>query len=192
MILGSHNSWSYLPVKQWYLKPLAFTARCQSENIITQYEWYGVRCFDLRIRFTPTEGIILAHNVIEYKYDYFKLIDDLIYLNSKNDCYVRILHEARNKHQYTNFSKTTFVEFCNHVVSSFTNINFFGGRNLYDSNVDYNFIKNYSCDGGYSSAKTPKIIDDWFPFIYAKLNNRKIIEKGTTKDILLMDFVNLI
>jgi len=48
MILGSHNSWSYLPPKKWYMKPFRFTAQCQDWDIKTQYE-HGVRCFDLRL-----------------------------------------------------------------------------------------------------------------------------------------------
>ena len=60
MILGSHNSWSYLPVKQWYFTPFAFTARCQSIDIRTQYEKYGVRCFDLRVRFDKNTGIVYS------------------------------------------------------------------------------------------------------------------------------------
>lgn len=192
MILGSHNSWSYLPVKQWYLKPLAFTARCQSENIITQYERYGVRCFDLRVRFTPTKGITVAHGIIEYKYSWFDIIDDLTYLNSKGDCYLRILHEARNKKQYTEFSKNTFIDFCDYITRAFKNINIWCGRNLYNWEFDYNFGEEPSCEENYASVKAPKIIDDWWPWFYAKTHNEKIIEKGTDKDILLMDFVNLV
>lgn len=32
MILGSHNSWSYLPVRKWWMRPIAFMARCQSRT----------------------------------------------------------------------------------------------------------------------------------------------------------------
>lgn len=191
MVLGSHNSWSYLPVKQWYFKPFAFTARCQSKNIITQYEQYGVRCFDLRVRFTPTDGITVAHGIIEYKYSWFDILDDLTYLNSKGDCYLRILHEARNKKQYTAFSRNVFKEFCYYIETRFEHINMWCGRNLYDWNFDYIFNKEPTCEENYSSVKSPKLIDDWWPWIYAKTHNKKIVEKGTDKDILLMDFVNL-
>lgn len=191
MVLGSHNSWSYLPVKQWHFKPFAFTARCQSKNIITQYEQYGVRCFDLRVRFTPTEGIVIAHNMIEYNYSWLNIIDDLTYLNSKGDCYLRILHEARNKKQYTAFSRNAFKEFCYYIETRFEHINMWCGRNLYDWNFDYIFSKEPTCEENYSSVKSPKLIDDWWPWLYAKTHNKKIVEKGTDKDILLIDFVNL-
>ena len=41
MIIGSHNSWSYLPPKHWWMRPFAFMARCQSCDIQAQYEKYG-------------------------------------------------------------------------------------------------------------------------------------------------------
>ena len=50
MILGSHNSWSYLPPKHWWMWPIHFMAKCQRVDIREQYEKYGVRCFDLRVR----------------------------------------------------------------------------------------------------------------------------------------------
>jgi hypothetical protein len=48
-----------------------------------------------------------------------------------------------------------------------------------------------TCEENYSSVMPPKWLDDWFPWLYAKLNNRKILSKGTDKDILLIDFVNI-
>ena len=51
MVLGSHNAWSYLPARKWWMKMLAFTAKCQKYDIQTQYEKYNSRCFDLRLTF---------------------------------------------------------------------------------------------------------------------------------------------
>ena len=48
-----------------------------------------------------------------------------------------------------------------------------------------------TCSESYSSVCPPKIIDDWWPWLFAYLNNKKIKEKGTNKDILLIDFVNI-
>ena len=33
------------------MRPFSFTCKCQSKDIVTQYEKYGVRCFDLRLRY---------------------------------------------------------------------------------------------------------------------------------------------
>ena len=191
MIVGSHNSWSYLSPKKWWMKLIKFTAKCQDVDIFKQYSKYGIRCFDLRVRFTPIDGLIIAHGIIEYKYSYFNLIDDLTYLNSKGDCYLRILHEACNKKQYTEFSKNTFIEFCDYITRTFKNINIWCGRNLYNWEFDYNFGEEPSCEENYSSVKSPKLIDDWWPWLYAKRHNKEIKKSGTDKDILLIDFVNL-
>ncbi len=190
MILQSHNSWSYLKPSKWWLKPFHFIAKCQNINIYEQYNKYGVRSFDLRVRFDEKKGIIVAHGFMEFSINYMELMEHLKFLNDKG-CYLRILHEARNKKQYTNFSVNAFKEFCSDLEKKFPNIIFFCGKNLYKWTNDYEFVYSPSEDEKYSSVTAPKIIDDWWPWIYAKLNNKKILKKGTEKDILSIDFVNI-
>jgi len=192
MILGSHNSWSYLKPKKWWMGPFSFMAKCQSSDIKTQYTKYCVRCFDLRIRFDDDGQLMLSHGFMQYKYTKEDIIEDLQFLNEQKDCYVRILHEARNKKQYTAISKTYFISFCQKIEKSFENIHFWCGRNLYDWQYDYTFSSTEpSCDEKYSSVTKPYLVDDWFPWVYAKLNNRQLLKNGTDKDILLIDFVNI-
>lgn len=196
MILGSHNAWSYLrPKKRWMLL-FAFTAKCQEVDIKTQYEKYGVRCFDLRLRF---ENIFeskdfalckVVHGLIEYEINLKELLDDLAWLNEKGDVYVRILHDVRNKSQYKKSDKKFFVQHCEWFENCFPNIKFWCGKNLYDWTNDYTFKNNPSCEELYSSVCEPKLIDDLYPKLYAVTHNKKNIKKGTNKDILLIDFVN--
>lgn len=183
MILGSHNSWSYKTPTKW--KFLAFTAKCQDLNIKEQYE-FGVRCFDLRVYFK--NGVPrIAHGMFDYgRFPY----DDLEYLNDKGDVYIRILHEARNKKTYTLESTNNFITLCGEIQSHYPNLKFWCGRNLYNWNIDYHFSFNPSCEEKYSSVCSPKLIDDWWPRLYAKKNNKKILKEGTDKDILLIDFIN--
>lgn len=190
MIIGSHNSWSYLPVKQWYLRPIAFMARCQRMNIKTQYTCYGIRCFDLRVRFTG-DKLVIAHGIFEYECNFADLTSNLKYLNIRRDCCVRVIHEVRKKEDYTPEAINNFREFCCYLTQEYEGIKFWCGRNLYNWDVDYTFDYNPSCEENYSSVKTPKLIDDWFPWLYAKLHNKKIYKKGTDKDILLIDFVDI-
>lgn len=188
-ILGSHNSWSYLPPKKWWTKPFAFIAKCQRIDIKRQYE-LGVRCFDLRVKFergVPT----IAHGCMTYKYNMTQLYEDLSYLNSCGDCVIRILHEVRNKKDYTDYNVVCFKQFCTNLCKLFPNIKFWCGRNLYNWKVDCDFYYKPTCEEKYSSVQPPKWIDDWWPFIYAKLHNKKIKETGTTLDILLIDFVDV-
>lgn len=190
MIIGSHNSWSYLPVKQWWMKPLAFTAKCQSLTIKEQYN-LGVRCFDLRIKFDKNEFVSIAHGKIEYKYSGFDIAKDLDWLNNQSEqVYIRILHEVRNKKEYTTKSIDLFVDQIISYQCYFTNLKFWCGRNLYNWKEDYEFPYKPTCEEKYSSVCSPKLIDDWCPQLFAYRNNKKILKEGTDKDILLIDFVN--
>lgn len=190
-ILGSHNSWSYLKPKKWWMRPFAFVARCQSKSIVEQYTTYGVRCFDLRVRWNDNGEMVIAHGLMEYKYTREMLDADLRWLNAKKDCYVRVLHEVRNEKQYTMSSIFLFKYFCELVVKKYTNIHFWCGRNLYNWEYDYHFSDNEpTCTEKYSSVCPPKYLDDWFPWLYAKLNNVKIRKQGTADNILMVDFVN--
>lgn len=189
MILGSHNSWSYLPVRKWWMKPIAFTARCQNVDIRKQYE-LGVRCFDLRVRFDNDGNMIVAHGIIEYKEAHALIA--LMFLDGKKDCYVRVLHETRTEKQHTQYSVEQFRKFCYTIEKHFNNVHFWCGRNLYDWEVDYDFDgEDPTCDEKYASVCPPKLIDDWFPWLFAKKHNSEILEHGTDKDILLIDYVNI-
>lgn len=190
MILGSHNSWSYLPPKHWWMWPFKFMARCQSKDIKEQYE-LGVRCFDLRLKFKENK-MNIAHGFMLYSYSYVDLSSDLQWLNDRPDevC-IRILHEVRNKKEYTDEAVRNFVDTIILLQAQFPNLKFWCGKNLYNWENDYEFPFKPSCEEKYSSVCNPKWLDDWWPWLFAKLNNRKILEQGTDKDILLIDFVNI-
>lgn len=190
MILGSHNSWSYLTPKNWWANLIKFTAKCQKYDIRTQYEKYGVRCFDFRLKFVDGEPVI-AHGPVIYKYTLEQLIDDLNYLDEKGDVWLRILHEVRTKKDYTEDNIQAFKAFCADIERMYPNLKCWCGRNLYNWGVDYEFKYNPSCEELYSSVCPPKYLDDWIPIIYAKLHNKKNLKKGTDKDIMLIDFVNI-
>lgn len=190
MILGSHNSWSYLPPRHWWMRPFAFMARCQSKTIQEQYE-LGVRCFDLRVRTDRYAYPHVYHGSMEYKIFPTQLKRDLKFLHDKGDCFVRVIHEARTRSQYQPNYIRGFREFCAWAQATFPDIDFWCGRNLYNYKVDYDFSPVIpTCDENYSSVISPAL-DDWWPWLYARLNNKMILAKGTDKEILLIDFVNI-
>lgn len=189
MILGSHNSWSYLPPKKWWMKPLRFTAQCQDWDIKTQYE-HGVRCFDLRLQYDG-DTLQVVHGLMVYKITCDELLKDLKWLDEQGDVWVRVLHDARTKKLYNDKAYRHFLDDCAAFESLYPNIKFWCGRNLYNWNVDYQFENNPSCDEKYSSVVLPKY-DDLCPRYYAKKYNKKIYKQGTDKDILLIDFVNYV
>lgn len=190
MILQSHNSWSFLKAKKWWLRPFEFMARCQRKDLTEQYYQYNVRSFDLRIKFNKKGDLIVAHGFMQYDITFNELMVDLLFINSLN-CSVRILHEVRNKKNYTEENVKKFQDLCKGLEEKFPNIKFFCGRNLYNWEVDYDFKYKPTEDEKYSSVCSPKLIDDWFPWIYAKLHNKENLEKGTDKDILSIDFVDI-
>ena len=188
MILGSHNSWSFLPPKHWWQRPFGFMAKCQRKTIQEQYE-LGARCFDLRVRWVKWK-LQVAHGWMVYDITREQLRDDLQFLNDKGDCMVRILHEARTKAQYE-ASKPFFQNVCYVWPFEYPNIKWWCGRNLYNWEVDYEFACKPSCEEKYSSVSKPKWIDDWWPWLYARLHNRNIRQQGTDKEILLIDYVDI-
>jgi hypothetical protein len=196
MVLGSHNSWSYLKAAKWYKRPFAFMARCQRVDIRTQYE-LGVRCFDLRLRVNNDGNLYIAHGLCEYQYTIQNLSRDLNWLDQKGDCYVRVLHEARYKWQYTEASRGSFGYICAIMVKEFPNIRFFGGQNLYNWELDFNFqegkdeVDEPTVDERHASVSKPKLLDDWWPWLYAWVHNEAIKITGTDKDILLVDYIDM-
>lgn len=193
MILGSHNSWSYLPPKHWWQRPFAFMAKCQSATIEEQYTLHNVRCFDLRVKFKQG-GLQVAHGLMTYDYTDSQLAADLCWLNEQaatEKVYLRVLHEVRNKKGHNGMNITLFQQFCKSIEETYPNLICWCGRNLYDWKFDYNFPTEPSCEELYSSVSYPLYIDDWWPWMYAYIHNNGNIQRGTDKDILLIDFVNI-
>lgn len=196
MVIGSHNSWSFRRARRWWLRPFQFIARCQCVDIRRQYADYGVRCFDLRIRFDDNGQLQVAHGLMVYDISREELDADLEWIDSHGDCYVRVIHEARTANQHSPVSTNEFVRWCREAVSKYQGIEFWCGRNLYDWTFDYCFgHPDPVCEERYSSVCPPKLLDDWWPWLYARLNNKWNIKESQSMepqpDILLMDYVNI-
>ena len=193
MIIGAHNAWSYLPVSKWWMKPISFTARCQRRSIREQYIKYNVRCFDLRIRFSKEELPVICHGIVEYKYSYEELLEDLKWLQSKGDVIVRLLLELRSvKKKDWSKQKQLFNTFYNTILKIFfPNIEFIKGRSLPDWDKVIKGIKEGNEVEDYASVSNPKYIDDWIPILYASINNKKALKKNIDKETLLIDFVDI-
>jgi hypothetical protein len=94
-----------------------------------------------------------------------------------------------------------FIRFCKKIQDEFQRITFFGGRRKYDWAKLYEFYTvepelddKYSSTtelfGGKHGSLRAKL-DDMWPWLYAKLHNKKNRKIGTTKDCLFIDFVNI-
>lgn len=211
-IFGSHNSLSYLRPKKWFLYPFIFTAKCQKVNYKEQYENYDIRLFDLRIWFDKHDNIEVRHGAMVYNIDMNGILEFLHYLNNKKDTYVRVIAEEDNISKRDNKftqKEILFDKFCSSIESLFTNIYFFGGRRKYDwikihdfKNEDIPLLDLYSSTTRFFGKTNFKdklntflnIIDDWYPWLYARFHNKKnYIEyiNSDKEECLICDFVNI-
>ena len=193
--LGSHNTMTYLTPKNWLLRLISFTAKCQSKTIREQIEKYGVELVDLRFRFNKKGKVSFAHGMMEYKGDLDFIHSVLEYLNSFEKFPVRVLLE--NKDEY---AKEYFKEWCKTIEGKYTNIRFFCGRNKWTWEQLYKFNSvEPSVEDKYSSNNTNEpgkpitgtYLDDLCPIWYAKTNNKDNREAGTDKEYLMIDFVEI-
>jgi len=190
MLLASHNSWSYLRPKKWWMRLLRFTSRCQDVGIREQYEIYGVRCFDLRLSFNGDGILQVNHGYIVYDITVDSLMSQLGWLNRKGDVAVRVLLDVRNKRHYTLLNRKCFSSCCITLSQLFPHIRFWCGRNLYNWDMEYSFDYEPTCDEKYASVCSPKLLDDWYPRWFAKKHTRKLYKAGSICDYLMLDFVN--
>ena len=192
MKLASHNSWSYLKPLKWWMRPFRFMSRCQDVDIKTQYEEYGVRCFDLRLHFTNAGEMRVNHSYMNYAIKDEELFEQMEWLDKKKDVAVRILLDIRNKIDYTDLQISMFKLLCSVLENKYTHIKFWCGRNLYNWNVEYAFSYEPTCAEKYSSVCKPALIDDWYPRWFAKKHTKELYKKGSSADFLMLDFVNYI
>lgn len=183
--LASHNTMTYLPVKQWYLKPFGFMAKCQSKTIFEQYD-LGVRCFDIRIRYNENVPEF-AHGLITYKENVnaiLKAFHDYI----KESVTLRIILETNKEDKVQEYN---FYCFCRYIATAFSKFNGCGGYRKYDWKPMFYFTYSEPTFDQKVSSMTWKKIDDWFPYLYARLMNKRNVRKGTNKDWLMLDFIHI-
>lgn len=202
-MIGSHNTMSYQSPRRWYGKLLRFTSRCQSANLHDQFYKYGCRLFDFRVRYTKNGDLTFAHGIVEFHGHVETYIKELNEYAGTEDgpVYARIILESNSPMKDQDLQEEHFSYFCEHIQKECPNIIFFGGRRKYDwakiyefNTVDPELDDKYSSTtelfGGKHGSLRAKIDDIW-PWLYARLHNKKNRKKGTTKDCLFIDFVNI-
>lgn len=171
------------------MTPFNFVAKCQRVSLEKQYEKYGIRMFDFRVAFDKHSVPYICHGLMDYKGNILNFLD---YLNRMGNAKVRLILEKENNKN----SEDLFISFCKVVEKNFKNIKFFGGIKKKGWVQLYKFKYNPKYDDKYASNNTADkttgiIIDDLFPFIYARFNNKKNIKRGTDKPWLFIDFVDI-
>lgn len=188
MILGSHNSMTYLKPKHWWLWPFRFMAKCQDKTIQEQY-LCGARLFDIRIKFNKNNTPEFAHGIMTFKGDLFETLN---YLNSLSDkIYVRIINERDKNYDL-------FKQLCMKIQLKYPHIMFIGGVNkkdwkqLFTFNYSLEFIDKYSSWNNDTHLGTGWYFDDIFPRLYAFCLNAHWREKYNNENVYLMqDFIGV-
>lgn len=202
-MLGSHNSLSYNKAKQWYLRPFTFMARCQIVDIYTQLLNYDVQYFDIRVTFDKNKKPTAAHGYIHWDCDVENV---LAKLNTKAaeinaPIYVRLILERNKPSKNQQELDELFTAWCLYIQSAYKHLIFVGGRRKYDWKklVEFN-TEEPTLEDKYSSTTNLfglrrynfwDKIDDWWPWLYAIIHNKKNYKKGTEKDVLFMDFIHI-
>ena len=199
MKLASHNTFTFLTPRTWWMRLLAFTARCQRVNFATQLD-RGAQMFDIRVRFKGSGVPILCHGLIEYQ-EYLPVTDSLLYLNyccKRDDIhyYCRIVLETKHP---DDFQLQSFRALCKAYQDTFQEIVFFGGNDRSDWSCQhpvYDFgtpMPDIDEKHASTTALFPRFprLDDLWPWLYARLFNHRNIQAGTTHEWLMIDFVDI-
>ena len=206
MLIGSHNSLSYLPPKRWWMKPFHWMARCQRVSYVRQFYEYGVRVFDLRLWFDENGNMQVRHGRMVFDTgnteEFVKCF--LSFLNQVQGCAVRVILEedkVLSRCPHVNDAEAYFYEWCRVFERLYPHVTFFGGNRKWDWAPIRMFpSKDISLDGKYSSTtslfKTNRwqwlrYVDDLWPWLYARLHNKENFRKGTDKECLFVDFVDM-
>lgn len=202
MKIASHNSFSYLKPRRWWLRPFGWMARCQRICVAEQYYRYKAQLFDLRIRFdTKTGQVIIAHGQMEYSTPDGCIDGTLTYLSLRpEDIYIRVVLELKHPDEQ---QQQLFREFCSMLESEYPDLYFFGGNDRSDWSAQhpvYQFsTPMQDLDDKYSSTTTLfperfkllRYIDDLWPWFYAHRYNHRNRQAGTAHDWLFIDFVDI-
>lgn len=193
IVYGSHNTMTYLPIKNWWLYPGRLIARCQKNNYTKQFE-NGARVFDLRIYYnTKTRMWEFAHGLIKFKSPWYRqVIKDLLDLATaaKDKIYIRLILERWDNNGQCQY----FAELCQELESHYScdYLEFFGGNRKGDWKKLFTFKGDVpdSLNNQWvsSMADDAKGLEKYIPRLYAKHHNKSNLVKVKEK-FNLFDFV---
>lgn len=204
MKIASHNSFTYLRPRRWWMRLLAITARCQRVNFNRQLD-LGAQMLDLRVRFVPAPyggtRPMVCHGLIEYEDGWqaavnaIQLLDDKS-RGSEHPYYIRVVLESRRPSEE---QKERFRDLCGVLTNYHRNVVFFGGNDRSDWSCKkpvYDFgtpLPDIDEKHASTTALFPRFprLDDLCPILYSRLFNHRDIEQGTTHDWLMIDFVDI-
>ncbi|MCM1220803.1 MAG: hypothetical protein NC548_40580 [Lachnospiraceae bacterium] len=199
---------TYLKPKKWWMWFGRFIAKCQSIDYKQQYE-SGARWFDFRLSFPKDKNgnycqPVFSHGLMDYKgatptevFEYF---------NDKPDVYCRIVLEKGGDTEIDLFKfyvARWMMTYPNLKITQIAKKNQWGMKLIEpNATTPYSLKDAYASTNGYypeyqklpgilrSKTWSGLLIDDLWPWIYAKFNNKKNIKKHKEQNVvLLLDFI---
>lgn len=197
-VLGSHNSMSYLRPKTWWGRLFRFVAQCQQKNVVEQWE-SGVRYYDLRVGYDSEWNVEFRHGAIAYQQlgvrgEELGVERVLEWLEKRagatgEPVWVRVILEKERKSRVAGACVEMFRADCKRWEQAYPSLLFHCGRRKRDWKQLYDFGREEPSMEQAVSSMTWKVWDDWCPRIYAWFMNKKKLQQGTDKQVLLIDFV---
>ncbi len=193
-MIGTHNSLSYLPVYQWWLKTFFLIAKCQKKNIYTQFH-DGVRYFDIRCKWNGKK-YISGHGLITYQVDIESVLS---ILNSRvrncNDstAHLTTIRLMLEDHSEEDFFKQkaqewrerfTYLKWADaRIKSGFKLV--LEGNSTVEENHEYQLFQDYSATTFWEKVKGFKFPCPWY---WAR---KKQVTEEMKKDNIfhILDFV---
>lgn len=173
--------------------------KCQSKTLREQYNDYNVQLFDLRMRWHDNIWYV-AHGSMIFDITVAEAMADLelLYKANPKKVYVRVLLEY-NEENVDSEIITRFKTKCAQLAADDPEFTFLCGKLKSTWETLYDFGNELSIEEKYSSvtslfnsgSKLLNVVDDWCPWLYAKLNNAGIYKEGTDKECLLLDFIEM-
>lgn len=184
VIIGSHNSMSFLKPKHWLMRPINWLfAQCQSYD----YSDRLIKCVDIRTYWSDEDGWQFAHGLVSYEFSsefcgFFTTIKKFYKAGVR---YFRIILER-------NGNEDGFIRLCKLLENDYKRlgVTFLGGyrksdwKQLYD--FDTNNIPIHQWVG--SMADDARWYERFIPRLYAKRMNKHNL-KNAKKGINLYDFI---
>lgn len=200
MILGSHNTLTYLKPRNWWMRLFAFAYKCQSKTLGEQIK-SGVHSIDIRVRFDEYGKIRFCHGWYEssmyFSWDAaINFIANQVKQNriDRDPIYARIILETYgdNIAQDTNFAVfcSMFTNQLEHIYKD-ANIVLYGGYRKVDWKKLAPELPDNTTEEPISSVATDA---RWYekicPWAYAKRMNKVNKEKyNDSKNIVIFDFI---
>lgn len=192
-MIGSHNSYSYLPPKNLWGKITRPWGKCQDLTLKEQYA-KGVRYFDIRLRVINNKWH-LVHNRVDYgSCDSNNYISDLCSICKKGDVYLRFLLDERTKPDNAEEYTKSFITFVKSITYTVSHPNIIECRTFWDwtnHSEAINTDEKLEVIERHASVRAP-----WYKYIlgtkhFAKKYNKDLyINYKTLKwYVLLIDYI---